>query len=225
MIEDYSKPSCPPTYLLPSILISLLAFLPIGIAAIIFASQVESKYHQGDYDGAESASNTAKILCIVGAGLSVPFYLLFIALFSSVIFDSSFQMAHKAKEAEAKNNIGVLNRSQQAYYLEKEKFANTISDLAIGFLPESENYKYEINADATKVISTATAKIGHVKSYTGAVFTIKTKVAGVDQMSTVAKACESDQPSNIPPKMPELVGREISCATGSSELYKYKPAQ
>jgi len=38
----------------------------IGIIGLIFALQVSSKWHIGDYVGAESAANTAKILGIIG---------------------------------------------------------------------------------------------------------------------------------------------------------------
>ncbi|MBQ1083825.1 CD225/dispanin family protein [Nocardiopsis sp. B62] len=38
----------------------------IGIIGLIFALQVSSKWHIGDYVGAESAANTAKVLGIIG---------------------------------------------------------------------------------------------------------------------------------------------------------------
>ncbi|MFE9241990.1 CD225/dispanin family protein [Nocardiopsis sp. NPDC006938] len=38
----------------------------IGIIGLVFALQVSSKWHIGDYAGAESAANTAKILGIIG---------------------------------------------------------------------------------------------------------------------------------------------------------------
>jgi succinate dehydrogenase/fumarate reductase cytochrome b subunit len=50
----------PKTYMTEAILVTLLCCLPFGIAAIVFASQVDSKFNTGDYEGAQKASNSAK---------------------------------------------------------------------------------------------------------------------------------------------------------------------
>ena len=43
----------------------------IGIVAIVFSSQVNGKLNQGDLEGAQRASNTAKILCWITTGFAV----------------------------------------------------------------------------------------------------------------------------------------------------------
>jgi hypothetical protein len=43
----------------------LLCFLPTGIVAIVYASQVSSKIGVGDFQGATKASNSAKTWTIV----------------------------------------------------------------------------------------------------------------------------------------------------------------
>ncbi|MFE1744904.1 CD225/dispanin family protein [Coleofasciculus sp. H7-2] len=68
-IQFQSKTSCPRTYLVPSILVTLFACIPAGLVGISFASQVKSKYQQGDYDSALSASKKAKISCIIGVSI------------------------------------------------------------------------------------------------------------------------------------------------------------
>ncbi|WP_374012365.1 CD225/dispanin family protein [Pseudoxanthomonas koreensis] len=45
--------------------------LGTGIAAIVFSSKVNSRLNAGDFDGARSASNTAKILCWVTTGFAI----------------------------------------------------------------------------------------------------------------------------------------------------------
>jgi Na+-driven multidrug efflux pump len=50
----------PKNYLVESILVTIFCCLPFGIAGIVFASQVNSKYSLGDYDGALQASKDAK---------------------------------------------------------------------------------------------------------------------------------------------------------------------
>ncbi|MFD0762437.1 CD225/dispanin family protein [Lutibacter aestuarii] len=50
----------PKNYLVESILVTIFCCLPFGIAGIVFASQVNSKYASGDYEGALKASKDAK---------------------------------------------------------------------------------------------------------------------------------------------------------------------
>ena len=50
----------PKNYLVESILVTIFCCLPFGIAGIVFASQVNSKYASGDYEGAVKASDDAK---------------------------------------------------------------------------------------------------------------------------------------------------------------------
>jgi hypothetical protein len=52
--------SQPKNYLVESILVTIFCCMPFGIAGIVFASQVNSKYASGDYDGAVKASQDAK---------------------------------------------------------------------------------------------------------------------------------------------------------------------
>ncbi len=52
--------SPPKNYLVESILVTVFCCLPFGIAGIVFASQVNSKFASGDIDGANQASADAK---------------------------------------------------------------------------------------------------------------------------------------------------------------------
>lgn len=54
-----SKP-CPDNYLVYAILTTLFCCLPFGIAGIVKAAQVSTKYQAGDYEGAVQASAEAK---------------------------------------------------------------------------------------------------------------------------------------------------------------------
>lgn len=54
-----SKP-CPDNYLVYAILTTLFCCLPFGIAGIVKAAQVSTKYQAGDYEGAVQASADAK---------------------------------------------------------------------------------------------------------------------------------------------------------------------
>ena len=128
----------------------------------------------------------------------------------------------EAREAEGKSRVGAMNRAQQAFYLENEKFGTTIEDLGIGIKPESENYRYQIvhqGNQTQNVMMTAQAKRPELRSYTGAVFVVKDG----NDLLTVAGICETDAPSSTPPAMPtapsKTQGRwKIQCPAGSNPL-------
>lgn len=81
--NTYQQPITPPkTYLVESILVTLFCCLPFGIAGIVNAANVSSKFAMGDYAGAEYSSNQAKkwmnwglLSAIIGAVLY--FFLVF----------------------------------------------------------------------------------------------------------------------------------------------------
>lgn len=79
-INDRPMPS---TWLVWSVLVTVFCCFIPGIVAIIFSSQVSSRYYAGDYEGAERASRAAEIWIIVSfvlgvlaATLYIPFMLI-----------------------------------------------------------------------------------------------------------------------------------------------------
>jgi hypothetical protein len=79
----------PKNWLLESILVTIFCCLPFGIAGIVFASQVNSKFAAGDYAGALQSSKDAakwtKIGFWIGVVVAVA-YLAFIFLFAGTAF-------------------------------------------------------------------------------------------------------------------------------------------
>ncbi|GAB3696559.1 CD225/dispanin family protein [Nocardiopsis oceani] len=70
----------PKNYLLFNIL-GIFGCMVLGIIGLVFALQVNSKWQMGDYAGAESAANTAKILGIIGLVcfiINVTFWIIYI---------------------------------------------------------------------------------------------------------------------------------------------------
>ncbi|AFZ23615.1 hypothetical protein Cylst_1325 [Cylindrospermum stagnale PCC 7417] len=123
----------------------------------------------------------------------------------------------KEPEVDAKQIIGLMNRAQQAYYLEYSKFASTIKQLQAGIKPESETYRYQVvpsRQGSQSVINIAAAKKPELKSYTGVVFF--RKVNG--ETLTYSAICETEKPSTIPPVQPQLPTKEsqpVQCPAGS----------
>jgi len=70
----------PKNYLLESILTTICCCLPLGIVGIVFASQVNSKYALGDYEGAVQSSKEAKkwMTWAIIAGVIINFGIYFI---------------------------------------------------------------------------------------------------------------------------------------------------
>jgi len=71
----------PKNYLVESILVTIFCCQPFGIAGIVFASQVNSKYASGDYNGALQASKDAKKWMkwgLISGIIVIALYLIFI---------------------------------------------------------------------------------------------------------------------------------------------------
>ena len=75
-----------PNYLVQSILVTLCCCLPLGVVAIIFAAQVNTKLAQGDLAGAMDASQKAKLFCWIALGLGL------VAILISVVFNGALLM-------------------------------------------------------------------------------------------------------------------------------------
>lgn len=70
----------PPTYLVWSVVMTVLCCLPAGIVAIVFSSMVSTKFYAGDIEGAKRASRRAEIWIIVSFVLGVLWGTLYIPL-------------------------------------------------------------------------------------------------------------------------------------------------
>ncbi len=70
-----NQPPMPQSYLAWSLIATLLCCLPLGIVAIIYSTQVESRYAAGNYSGALRASENAKGWCIASAITGILYYI------------------------------------------------------------------------------------------------------------------------------------------------------
>ena len=74
----------PPNHLVWAILSTLFCCLPLGVASIVFAAQVNSKYAAGDIAGAQDSSEKARKFAlwatIIGVVLAVLYILLVVVL-------------------------------------------------------------------------------------------------------------------------------------------------
>jgi hypothetical protein len=90
------QPAKPDNYLVMAIVATVLGLcsclgLILGIVAIVFATQVDSKYNLGDYMGAQSASKNAKLFSIIALvvdGLGIIFSIVYYAIVGAAAFGS-----------------------------------------------------------------------------------------------------------------------------------------
>jgi type IV pilus assembly protein PilA len=77
-----------------------------------------------------------------------------IGILSAIALPSYLNQAAKTRASEAKSILGTINRSQQAYRLEKNQFANTLTSLDVKIL--GNFYSYSINASSVNTASAVT---------------------------------------------------------------------
>lgn len=86
MNDTSNMPRKPDNYLVWAILSTVFCCLATGIASIIYASKVNEYYARGEYEEALRASKNAKMWALIGAGLSLAIWVIYIAIFGLAFF-------------------------------------------------------------------------------------------------------------------------------------------
>ncbi|WP_084639636.1 type IV pilin-like G/H family protein [Geitlerinema sp. PCC 9228] len=113
-------------------------------------------------------------------------------------FQREFQRQQtRALETEAKNQLGAINRAQQAYRLENVQFASSLDDLSIGVPNSTENYQYKIQkAQDYFTVTTALAKTPkEIKNFAGIIYLDK------DTQAISMEICSLQNSSNLSSKL------------------------
>jgi type IV pilus assembly protein PilA len=150
------------------------------------------------------------------------FGIVLLGIIAAIALPSFLNQANKAKQAEAKTNVGSMTRAQQAYFLEKQKFATSWNDpqLGLGIPSESINYSYKIIPQPGKpkqIMISAVAKQPTLKSFAGAVFV----VGSAKEATTVTQICQTDTVSEVAPTQiaaPTGLTDDPKCPAGSTAL-------
>jgi type IV pilus assembly protein PilA len=146
--------------------------------------------------------------------------IIIIGILAAIALPSLLGQVNKAKQSEAKNNIGALNRAQQAYYLEYQEFTTDPGQLGVGIKSETVNYRYSLIANAgssatnppSTIANNASSLKPTLKSYLGLVgTTYSTGASTTSELLTVAFACESILPGLGTPIAPTDIN---SCPSG-----------
>ena len=134
--------------------------------------------------------------------------------------------AHCNPMAAARNDIGAFNRAQQAYYLENNRFADSIKEVGLGIQTKTYGYSYRIvkpmvpvqdldgsvspesnfsmrMAIAQCTIEDDSQSCSRLKNYLGVVYTVpETSASGETEIITGAILCETELGNPLPTKMP-----------------------
>ncbi len=98
--------------------------------------------------------------------------IIIIGILSAIALPSFLNQAAKARGAEAKSNVGAMNRAQQAYFLEQQTFTTTVDQLGLSFPVGTENFTYTASGGALgqSVVNSGQSGKPDIKSYGGGVF-------------------------------------------------------
>ena len=138
--------------------------------------------------------------------------IIIIGILSAIALPSFLNQAAKARASEARTNIGALNRSQQAFYLENQGFTTSITAMGIG-IKDSDNYTYSVNSsDVTNGASNlASARKPDLKAYTGGVFR-------ADAQNTLSVLCEANNAASGTAGVATYANNAASCPTNSTQM-------
>ncbi|NJK69465.1 MAG: general secretion pathway protein GspH [Microcoleus sp. SU_5_3] len=129
--------------------------------------------------------------------------------------------ANKAKQSEAKQYVGSMNRAQQAYFAEKGAFSTSIEALGLGIKTETTNYKYSLRVTKQAAFHYAVSKLKKEKSFVGGVFLVPADPnAPKDAMITPAILCEADSRGTIKPAEPTYQNGKLICGKGTTAVTK-----
>jgi hypothetical protein len=140
-----------------------------------------------------------------------------------ISMEESIQRSIKAKQSEARSYTTTLNKGQQAFFIEKNRFSSSVEDLGIGIKTETDNYSYKVRVfDDKRVQIMGIAKKDDLKSYTGAVFVLR--VRNTLDVGTIAILCESDHSTKDTPPIPtassEYIDAKLSCPSGYTQVVR-----
>jgi type IV pilus assembly protein PilA len=124
--------------------------------------------------------------------------IIIIGILAAIALPNFISQSAKAKQSEAKEYIGAINRVQTAIRIENTSFASSFDALAIGSLTGSgsvsntTNYSYTLSAAVDSSTIVAQSKNSSLKSYTGGNFRYTNTAS---QSTLTAAVCETLQPS------------------------------
>jgi len=140
--------------------------------------------------------------------------IIIIGILSAIALPSFLNQANKAKQSEAKQYAGSMNRAQQAKYAENGDFVKSVNDLGIGIKTQTSNYQYSIvDGGKSNVGNQAISLSDSLLSYTGTVALIKP--AGQTDATTIAILCQANDAGKTALAVSDPGADALTCTAGS----------
>jgi type II secretory pathway pseudopilin PulG len=104
-----------PNYLWQAIVCTACCCVPLGIPAIVYAAQVNSKVLQGDIAGARNSSKNAKMWCWIAFGSGLAFSVVYLLFVAAVAIPNLLRSRIAANQAAAVGSLRTLNTAGITY--------------------------------------------------------------------------------------------------------------
>lgn len=147
--------------------------------------------------------------------------IIIIGILAAIALPSFLNQANKAKESESKQYVGSANRTQQAYFLEKDAFASDFALLGLGVKTQTATYTYGIDSagkSSVKNVSYA-QNTTTLRSHIGAV-QIGTTAAASGEATTLAILCQRKTPGAVSLAGATFGASDASTGPGCADPYE-----
>jgi type IV pilus assembly protein PilA len=144
--------------------------------------------------------------------------IIIIGILAAIALPNFLNQGAKAKQTEARENIGMTNRIQSLYRAENNTFASTFDQLALGPLAGATatastiNYSYTLSGTNENATLIATARDTALKAYSGG----NNRYTNTDSKSVItAVVCEATTPGTTGAVAPTVTSTTSgpTCAT------------
>lgn len=177
-------------------------------------------------------------LSVIGA-IILPYYVKNDGMFDYIL------STDKKMHIERKKTINALNRTQQAYHVEKNKFAKSMDETGLGITKDTGKSSYRIlqpmmpvqdlnQSDISDEHESMIMAIGQKnitenylpssadierKNYLGVVYSLPQKSASEEtEIIPIAILCQITEENSLPTTMPKLINGEMQCPNGSIKI-------
>lgn len=157
--------------------------------------------------------------------------IIIIGILAAIALPSLLGQANKAKQSEARQNVGSVMRGNQAYYLENAGFTTVLVSMGLGIETSTTNYSYVIKQNAASSAVTPPADkwnavgvngipaAGSLKWYFGH---MQTGISGTGtqatESTTLATLCESVSPMTAGVQAPQALNAALAPAQQGSQF-------
>ena len=146
--------------------------------------------------------------------------IIIIGILAAIALPNFLNQASKAKQSEGRQNIALVNKTQNSFRAEKSAFSNSFDELAIGSITGTNagstvNFAYAITGTTDSANVTAAAKDTGLKGYAGRAVRFSNP-ANQSVIGTVI--CEVIAPGVAVPAVSTTTGATPVCAGSQNTL-------